>query len=205
MKTIRRYYLPLFVGSLLFLSVKTFTTPSPNRIAVNVLICIAGALVMSAILGTLYYMLDTKWGPAKRKKILLKSPFTELFKNGFQKMGEVAVGQVNGFTVLVFYTWQAGGRPVIKLDILFDIGFHVHPENDVLKVIVNRNPPTNRFSSLAHEWTKNSIGCRFEYYIKPPAWQKLTAKAEELTEILLREGLEPMSIEKARELKKQVN
>jgi hypothetical protein len=205
MKTIRKYYLPLFVGFLLLFSYKTFTTPSPNRIEVNVLISIAGALTISAILGTLYYKLDTKWGPAKRKKILSKSPFSELFQNGFQKMGEVAIGQVNDYTVLIFYTWQAGGRPAIKMDILFDIGFQVHPDEDVLKVIVNRNQPTNRFSSLAHEWTRNSIGCRFEYYFKPPPWHKLTEKAGELTGILLREGLEPISLEKARELKKQVN
>ncbi len=181
-----------------------FRKDSLNRTLVNGLICLSGALFGSVTIGTIYYKLDTKWGPAKRKKIFLKSPFTELFQNGFARHNDMAVGTINGYTVIIFYTWLAR-KSTIRLSILFDVGFSVYPAKDVLKDIINRNQPVNRFSSLAHEWTMNSIGCTFEYNFKPPSYEKMMAKTEELTALLLREGLIPQSLEKAISLQQRVN
>jgi hypothetical protein len=89
--------------------------------------------------------MDTKWGPAKRKKLLSKPPFTQLFENGFSRNGEMAVGVVQGYIITIFYTWTAG-KSAIHLNALFDTGFHVHSSEDVLKDIIYRNPPANRFS-----------------------------------------------------------
>ena len=204
MAIIRKYYLTFLVGFLLLLSLNIFRKDSPNSTWANGLICVAGALFGSIILGTFYYKLDTKWGPAKRKKVLLKSPFTELFQNGFTKHGDMAVGDSSGYTVIIYYTWLAR-KSTIRLSILFDMSFTVYPATDLLNDIVNRNQPANRFSSLAHEWTRNSIGCTFEYNFKPPSYEKLRGKTEELTAILFREGLLPLSLEKARSLQQQVS
>jgi hypothetical protein len=204
MAIIRKYYLSFFVGFLLLLLWTLFTRESQNSNQVKGLICLGGALAGSIIVGTLYYLVDTKWGPAKRKKVLLKTPFTELFQNGFSKHNDMLVGTIHGYTVIIHYTWLAR-KSTIQLAILFDVGFSVHASEDLLNAIINRNQPANRFSSLAHEWHRNSISCTFEYNFKPPSYEKLMTKMEELTAILLREGLIPLSLDKARSLQRQVN
>jgi len=204
MAIIKKYYLGSFVGFLLFLLLTLFTRDSQNSNQVKGLICLGGALTGSIIVGTLYYLVDTKWGPAKRKKVLLKSPFTELFQNGFSKHNDMLVGTIHGYAVIVHYTWLAG-KSTIQLVILFDVGFSVYATEDLLHSIIHRNQPANRFSNLAHEWHRNSISCTFEYHFRPPAYEKLMAKIEELIAILLREGLIPLSLDKARSLQQQVS
>jgi len=158
------------------------------------MICLACAVLASIIVGTLYYMNATRWGPAKRKKRLLRSPFTELFQNGFTKQGDMAIGNIQGYTIVIHYIWLSG-KSAIRLDALFDVGFHVYDSEDVLKDIINRNPPANRFSDLAHEWTRHSISCMFEYHFNPPSYEKLKAKAEEFASILLREELVAITLD----------
>ena len=189
-----KYYLSFLIGFFLILYFNIVNNGSPDHVGINILKCLAGAVVGSAVLGTLYYKLDTQWGPSKREKTFIRPPFTELFQNGFKRQGEVVIGQVHNYPVIFFYTWQPV-KSMIKLYIAFEMGssFHVYANEDVLRDIVNRNQPANRFSSEAFVWTDNTIGCTFEYYFKPPTYKKLMAKVDELTGILVREGLTPMS------------
>lgn len=203
-KRISRYYIGPLVAFILIFFIGLPTRASTQAPWLIVAIKSGGALFLAAVVGTLHYLQDTKWGPSKRRKMMLKSPFAELFQNGFARYGDVAIGKVQEYTTLVSYTWSAG-RSVIKMDILFDIGFQVFNTDEALQVIINRNPPANRFSSLAHEWTRNSIGCKFEYAFKAPSYERLRAKAEELTGILRREELIPMSIDKALQIEKTVS
>ena len=196
---IRRYYLNLFIGFILLFLVIPSSTDTPGPSSKNIPMRIGWALLLTIVCGTLYYLQNTKWGPARRKKILLKSPFTELFQNGFIQNGDAAIGNVNGYTVLIFYTWISR-KSAIKMEILFGIDFHVYNHDEVLRDIIHRNPPRNRFSDTAEEWTRNSVYCRFEYYFRPPSYKKLKAKAEELTAILLRENLVPLSLKDAFQL-----
>jgi len=204
MPIIKKYYLSFFVGFLLFLLFTLYTNDSQKSKQAKGLICLFGALGGSIFFGTIYYMVDTKWSPAKRKKMLLKPPFTELIENGFSKHNDMLVGTHKGYTVVIHYTWYPR-KSTIRLIVLFDVGFSVHATGDLLNSIFHRNQPVNRFSSLAHEWYRNAISCTFEYYFKPPSYEKLIAKMEDFTAILLREGLIPQSLEEARSLQAQVS
>src|SRR5262245_6516169 len=113
MKTIKQYYFFPFVGFLIMLGLKTINIKSPNSPLENAMILIGGALLLSLIVGTIYYFLDTRWGPAKREKKFSKSPFRELLDLGFKREKDFIVGTVNGFTTIVMYQWP-GGRSAIR-------------------------------------------------------------------------------------------
>lgn len=192
---IRKYYLALFVGFFFLFFIRVLITKSPNSFWVNLLVCLGGALIISLSVGTLSYFLDTKWGPAKRKKMMSKSPFADLFLNGFIQQDDMAIGKLHDYTVIVNYIWP-GGTSCIKLDVLFDIEIHGSMTTDLIKEVSKRNKP-NRFTGIPFEWTKNSIGCTFQYNFKPPTYEKLIRKADEIIQILKKENLHPMTYEKA--------
>jgi hypothetical protein len=194
---IRKYYLPPFIGALFIFLPMIFIKKSPNSFLENVLICLGGAIITATLLGVLSFFIDTRWEPAKRKKRMLKSPFKELFQNGFVREDDLAIGNVREYTVIVQYFWS-GGKYEIKLDILFDMGLYkmLTSASNAIKEIEKRNKP-NRFTAIPYQWTMNSVGCIFEYSFRPPSYEKLIKKANELIDVLKNERLSPMSYDKA--------
>ena len=204
MKIIRKYYLGFFVTFSLIFFLSIFVKNSPNSFGLNVLIGLAGAFVISVVCGTLYYLQDTRWGPARKRRAFLKPPFTQLQASGFTRQDEVAVGLIDGYTVIVNFIWP-GGKEALRLDLLFDIGLPPDANVDeMLKDISKRNKSNNRWTGLPYIWTRNSVGCMFEYTFKPPPADKLLSKARELADVLKKERLRPMSYADALRLQEVV-
>jgi hypothetical protein len=195
---IRKYYLGLFIIFLVIFSIGVVVnTSSPNTTAQNILIVIVGALLIAVPCGTIYYLQDTRWGPRKREKRFLKSPFKELLANGFVRKENLATGKINDYTAIVMYSWE-GGKPAITIDILFDLGVKdASAADSMIKEISKRNKPSDKFFGLPYNWSKNSIGSRFEYNFTPPSYEKIMQQGEKLTEVLIRERLHTMSLEEA--------
>ena len=131
-----------------------------------------------------------------------KSPFTELLQNGFARKDDLIYGHINGYTIIVMYSWSSG-KSSIKIDVLFDP--HIAGQlmtGDMFKEMTKRIKPKNRFTDQPYTWTKNSIGHEFEYNFRPPNHDKIIRKAETLTEVLALEGLKPMKLEEAEKLSK---
>jgi hypothetical protein len=201
---IRKYYLAFFLVFVLIFSIQSLVAKSSNPFAKNALLVVAGALLISLLCGTFYFLYDTRWGPRKREKRFLKSPFKELFENGFIRKENFALGKINGYTTVVMYTWDEG-KSAIKVDALFDLSTSTGLNGeDMIKEISKRNPPANKFFDQPYIWTKNSIGYRLEYNFSPPSYKELMEKTEKLTAVLIRERLATMSIEEAMKLQDAV-
>ena len=199
-KIIWHYYFIPFVGFLLLLALKGLGLKSPNSFLENVVIVVGGALLLSAVVGTIYYFLDTKWGPAKQKRKLLKPPFSDLLASGFRTEENFVVGAVNNYTVVVFYTWP-GGKSAIQVDVLFDprTGTDFRSMGDVIE-LEKRNKKSSVWTDNNLHWTRNSIGHSMAYTFKAPSHQKILSKAEEMIGILNSEKLRPISYEENEQL-----
>lgn len=197
---IKQYYLIPFIGFLVLFSLKGFSLKSPNTFLENALIVTGGALLLSVIVGTIYYFVDTKWGPSKRKKKLLKPPFSDLLAAGFQIKEDFILGSIEGYTVIVMYTWPEG-KSAIQVDVLFDprISDDFISMEDVDR-IEKRNKKPGVWANNNFNWTRNSIGHVMEYTFKAPSHQKILDKSKEMTGILMKEGLVPISYEKNEEI-----
>lgn len=194
---IKKYYLFPFIGFLVLLALKTWGIKSPNSSLENNMILLGGALLLSLIVGTIYYFQDTKWGPAKREKKFSKSPFKDLIDVGFERKGDFIVGKINDYATIVMYTWESG-KPGIKIDLLFN----PKPSTDFLTMrdidqLEKRNK--NMWKNTFY-WTRNSIGQLIEYNFSPPSFQKIIAKAEKMSDILIKEGMRPISYEENEEI-----
>jgi hypothetical protein len=189
---IKQYYFFPFILFLILFVLKTFAIKSPNSRLQNILIVVIGALAGSIIVGTIYYFQDTKWGPAKRKKRLSKSPFKDLIDIGFERKDDFIVGKINDYTTIVMYTWESG-KPGIKIDLLFN----PRPSTDFLTardIDQFEKRHKNVWKNPLY-WTRNSIGQLFEYNFSPPSFKKIIVKAKEMSDILIKEGMRPISYE----------
>lgn len=197
---IKKYYLVPFIVFLILFSLKALGLKSPNSPLENIFIVIGGVLILSLIVGTIYYFQDTKWGPAKREKKFSKSPFTDLFGIGFKREGDFMMGKINGYTTIVMYTWQMG-KPSIVIDILFDpwVSDHFLTMKEVI-ALEKKNKGSNLWKANQLDWTRNSIRHVIEYNFSSPSFQKIIAKAEEMSGVLLKEGLHPISYERNEEI-----
>lgn len=179
---IKKYYLLTFIGFFVATGIRTFTTESTHSFIKNALITVVTALVISLIAGTLYYFLDTKWGPNKRKKMFGKKPFTELFINGFVQKDDVAAGIVGCYTVIVNYAWP-NGVSAIAINVLFDKDFAARYKGDIGD-IKSRNK--------SYTWNEGAVGRLLTYNFIPPTYDKIMETAETLISVLKAEGLSPI-------------
>ena len=197
-KIIRRYYLFSFLGFFVLFLITYLPRKSPNNTWINVLICLGGALLISVICGTIYYLQDTKWGPAKRKKRMDKSPFLEFYDYGFTRMEDYARGNIDGYEVLVMYAWWPGGKPAVRIDVLFDMGPATKDSSmSHINHLSKRIKSPNGWHDPMYEWNRNSLGVVYSYTFSPPSFKRLMKKINELIEVLKREGLSPMNIGEA--------
>jgi hypothetical protein len=173
---IKKYYLLTFIGFFIATGIKTFTIESTHSLTKNALITVVTAFVVSLIAGTLYYFLDTKWGPNKRKKMFSKKPFSELFMNGFVQKDDVAVGVLNRYTVVVSYSWP-NGVSTIAVNVLFDKDFALLYKGD------------NKRRNRAYIWKEGAVGRLLAYNFVPPTYDKIMETAETLIGVLQTEGL----------------
>jgi hypothetical protein len=178
---IKKYYLLTFIGFFVATGIKTFTTESTHSFIKNALITVVTAFVVSLIAGTLYYFLDTKWGPNKRIKMFSKKPFTELFMNGFVQKDDVAAGIVDRYMVIVNYSWP-NGVSAIGINVLFDKDFAARYNGDIADV-KSRNKP--------YLWNEGAVGRLLTYNFSPPSYNKILETAEKMISVLKTEGLPP--------------
>ena len=197
---IKQYYFFPFILFLILFVLQAFVLKSPNSPLQNALIVVIGALVLSFIVGTIYYFQDTKWGRAKREKKFSKPPFKDLLIIGFKRKGDFIMGSINGYTVIVMYTWHTG-KSAIKIDILFDPQFSSRflTMDEVIQ-LEKRNKKSNLWKANQLNWTRNSIEHLIEYNFSPPDYTEILTKAEEMVGILIKEGLNPISYEKNEEV-----
>ena len=201
---IRNYYLFLFILFFVLFSISAFTTDSPNSVIVILLIAFAGALVISLSCGTLYYFRDTKWGPKRREKMMIRAPFHKLLQHGFIRKDNLFYGKINGYTTVVRYT-RADDKKIIKVKVLFDPRIAGQwLSREMLNDLSNRNKPANTFTGLSYVWTKNSIEQTFEYILEPPTYDMITKQAEVFTQILTLERLKPINFEEAERLSNSI-
>jgi hypothetical protein len=176
---IKKYYLLTFFSAFVVTGIKTFTTESTHSFIKNALITVVSAFVISLIAGTLYYFLDTKWGPNKRKKMFGKKPFSELFMNGFVQKDDVAIGVLNRYTVVVSYTWP-NGVSTIAVNVLFDKDFAALYKGDIDDI---------RKRNRAYTWNEGAVGRLLAYNFIPPTYDKVMETAQTLIGVLQAEGL----------------
>jgi hypothetical protein len=176
---IKKYYLLTFIGFFVATGIKTFTTESTHSFLKNALITVVTAFVVSLIAGTLYYFLDTKWGPNKRRKMFGKKPFSDLFMNGFVQKDDVAVGVIDGYTVVVSYTWP-NGVSTIAVNVLFDKDVAARYYGDIRDV---------RKRNKNYIWNEGAVGRPLAYDFTPPRYDKVMETAETLIGVLKTEGL----------------
>ena len=201
---VKKYYLFPFICFVITLAAKTIGIKSPNTPQENLLILLIGALSLSAIIGTLYYFLDTKWGPKKRERRFSKSPFKQLLEGGFRREGDFAIGTIRDYTVIVMYVWP-GGKSAIKIDVLFDprLSDNFFSDDDI-RQMEKRNKKSSFWTNQNYSWTLNSVGYLLEYAIRPPSDKKVISKAQEMVDTLIKEKLKPISLKKTDEIAKLI-
>jgi hypothetical protein len=192
---IRQYYLFLFLTFLVLFTLQVLMTDSPNTVLENALIVVGGALIISLFCGTIYYLMDTKWGPKKRQKMMAKSPFKEFLAAGFEQKEDHLAGRVRDYTVLISFTWWTG-RSAITPNVLF----HPKPAGrfhsmEELKAIRNRHKKSRGSASVEYLWTRCSLGLPMEYLFRPPTYEKVMGTVHQMIDILMTEGLHPISYE----------
>ncbi|MBD1384874.1 hypothetical protein IDJ75_06260 [Mucilaginibacter rigui] len=176
---IKKYYLATFAGMFAATLIKILLDKHTETFYRALLIALATAFVISLIAGTLFYFQDTKWGPKKRKKLFDKSPFVDLLMNRFIQKDYAAVGVINGYTVIVSYTWPNGGA-AIAVNVLFDKDFAARYNGDIDN-IKNRNK--------LYTWTEGAVGDLLTYNYRRPSYYKIMETAEVLINVLKAEGL----------------
>lgn len=201
-KIIKQYYLLTFIGFFIVFSLRAITTKSPNTLLENLLFVLAGSFILSVFVGTIYFYIDTKWGPKKREKRFSKAPFKQLLESGFKRDGDFLSGIIDGYTVTVMFVWPSG-KSAIKIEVLFDprsLGSSI--SFDEIKQIEKRHKKGGFWLSQENDWTRNSVGLSLEYNFKPPSAETVVAKAQELTDMLIKENIKPISFEKLEEIAK---
>ena len=195
---IKKYYIAPFAGVLVVTALKTFTKESTKSFAENITTVLLSTLVISLVVGTVYYLQDTKWGPNKRDKAFNKSPFSDLLMNRFVIKDNAVVGIVNGFTVVVAYVWPHGASAV-AVNVLFDPNICALYKGD-LEDIKERNHTTGILSQ-DYTWTNGSIGYVHDDTFTLPAYDTVLKMASTMISVLKAEGLQPISYEESEKRK----
>lgn len=161
-------------------------------------------MIGTLIIGTVWYLQDTRWGPAKRKKKLLKPPLLNLFDFGFREMEEMMAGIRDGYTVFVYYTWETG-KQGIRIDVLYNpyslgqlIGF------EDLDLIIKRQSESGFMKKYEMQWTRNAFGTVMEYTFIPPKMEEVIQKIDRVIAMLKDENLKPYSMEEAEKWIQQI-
>lgn len=179
------------------------TTKSPNTLLENLLFVLVGSFILSVFIGTIYFYIDARWGPNKREKSFSKAPFVQLVEKGFRRTGDFLIGTVDGYTVMIMFVWSSGNS-AIKIAVLFDPRFFENSTSyDDVEQIEKRHKNPGFWKNQEHEWTRNSVGFSLGYNFKPPSAETVIAKAQEMTEMLIKENIKPGGFEKLEDIAKR--
>ncbi|MFT3701708.1 MAG: hypothetical protein QM802_05035 [Agriterribacter sp.] len=201
-KIIKEYYLVNFIVFFIVFGLRGIATKSPNTLLENFLIVLIGSLILSALVGTIYFYIDARWGPNKREKRFSKVPFIQLVEKGFKRTGDFLIGTVDGYTVMIMFVWPLG-QSAVKIAVLFDpASLAASTSYDDIEQIEKRHKKTGIWKNQEHEWTRNSVSFSLGYNFNPPSAETVIAKAQEMTDMLIKENIKPVSIEKLEDIAK---
>ena len=205
-KIIKQYYLLTFIVILIGFSIRVVGTKSPNTVLENFLVLLVASFIVSAAVGTIYYFMDTKWGPKKREKRLLKAPFIQLLEKEFNRQGDFLTGTIDGYTANVMFVWLSGNS-AIQIEVLFDprslpgaISF------DEIKQMEKRYRKPGFWLNQEHqehEWTRSSVAFSLPYNFSPPSAEDVIRKAQDITDMLIKENIKPISLEDLKDIEKR--
>ena len=181
---IKKYYLATFIGFFVATGIKSLLDESTNTVGKKLLITFVTAFAISLIAGTLFYFIDTKWGPKKRKRLFNKSPFSDLLMNRFVQQDDAAIGVIGGYTVAVLYTWP-NGSSAISISVFFDRDLAERYKGGI-KEIKERNIAATKAGCT---WDEGTINYLIDYSFKLPAYEKIISKAEMMIAFLKADGL----------------
>ncbi|OJY98274.1 MAG: hypothetical protein BGP13_11585 [Sphingobacteriales bacterium 40-81] len=195
---IKKYYLVPAVAFLVPFLLGIIFIKSPNSFLVNLLIIFSGALISSLLAGTIYYLQDTKWGPAKREKRFSKSPFRELLLNGFTRENNFVIGYISKYPVIIIYNWGLE-KPSVNIHIFFNSHYRGRKlAFEDTAEIEKRNLKKTMWSNHNYFWRENSIAHFIAYNFSPPDYEKVLSKADEIINMLRNEALQPININEAK-------
>ena len=192
----RKYYLtPLICLSIAFL-LEAFVGENVTPLHYAIIAGQVFAMALAAIIGSLYYLMDTRWGPAERRKRFKRSPFKELSELGFIERNNMLVGLAEDFQVLANYNWVGtNGKPSIELSILFDPrqnnGFIPQEDIDYWNRI-------NVEKGLI--WNRNCISQEWSFNFKMPSFKTIYPFFDKSIKQLKQKRLKPITLEETDKL-----
>jgi calcineurin-like phosphoesterase family protein len=155
---------------------------------INIVYLIIGA---SIVLGTLYYIYDTYFGPKERIKELKKYPFNEFEKIGFKNNKDYLVGKINGYTIITGYNWRNdNGLPCVYGIILFDPRLNgKHLNNYLLEKWQQSIKNEYNF------WEYGSLKTEWNFINGKPNHKSIIAKLKKNSNLISNKGMNKISIE----------
>jgi len=189
-KILKTYYLyQWIVFSILFL-ISALFRESVNPLSKDILVSQIIAIILTLFVGTIYYFLDTKWGPNERTKRLKKTPFKELLEIGFEVKENQLIGTFNDYQVLAQYQWSGtNGKPSIIIYTLFNpkIDHRFIPEIKIKDL-------NKKYKKQRYNWTINSVSYEWSFNFRPPKFEKIEEFLVDSVKYVKEEKLEPMTL-----------
>ncbi|MBB5394453.1 hypothetical protein [Mucilaginibacter sp. AK015] len=182
---VKKYYLATFLGFLAATLLKELLNRSDRTFVHSFVVAVIVAFVISVVAGTIYYFQDTKWGPNKRKKLFTKPPFSHLLMNRFVQEDDAAVGVIDGYNVVVLYTWPNGGS-AISISVFFDMDFANRYKGGIEEISKRNKVAAKEGFAWGNE---GMISYLIDYSFKLPTYEKIMQRAEMMIAILKAEGL----------------
>jgi len=189
-KILKTYYLVPWIGlSILFL-IRALFGKSVKPLSEDIIVGQIFALVLTLFVGTIYFFLDTKWGPKERKKRLKKTPFKELIKIGFEEKENQLIGTYHNYQILAKYQWSGSeGKPSIILHTLFnpkkgDEFIHESKIKDLNK----------KYKKHRIKWGLGNAFYEWSFNFCPPKFEKIEAFLVDSVKYAKEEKFDPITL-----------
>ncbi|PNW27145.1 hypothetical protein BKP44_14480 [Formosa algae] len=165
----------------------------------DILILIIG---LSIFLGTLFFVYDTYIGPNQRIKKLKTDKFTDFRKVGFKTEKDYLIGKINGYTVIISYSWRnRNGTESLITIILFDPridGKHLNS--------YDLNKWQESIKDDYNYWEYGRLFTDWPYINGNPNLKSVLKKLDKNTKLISRKGLQKIEfLEWETEIKNHIN
>ncbi|MBR9833146.1 hypothetical protein GYB57_13445 [bacterium] len=192
-KVFKSYYLFPWVGLALLFLLKGLLGNSVQPLIDTIVTGQIFAFILALIVGTIYFYVDTIWGPKERKKRLQKPPFKELQAIGFKKQDNSLIGKFSGYEVLANYNWSgSSGKPSVSLHILFN------PNNNIMDIETIKQL-NKKYKKEKIVWGLDNLTKEWDFNFKPPKYEKVYSFLTSAIQILKNEKLQPIKLEQLKE------
>ncbi len=195
-KILKTYYLvPWIALSILFL-IKASFGESINSLSEDLIVGQIFAIVLTFFVGTIYFFLDTKWGPKERKKRLQRTPFKELIEIGFEEKENQLIGTYNNYQILAQYQWSGSeGKPSIILHTLFN------PKKDNVFIHESKIKDLNKkYKKHRIKWRLGSVFYEWSFNFRPPKFEKIEAFLVDSVKYVKEETFDPITLTETEKL-----